>query len=292
MGLDATGIRLLLLGRNLGVDFTRTATLGRQWLCATSSDLQEISAEWENVLSQHEIAKICGEDEGFAGGFFRFLGAERVESFDHSSYEGATHLHDANTPIAEEFYEKYSVVVDGGTLEHVFNFPQALQNAMRMVAIGGHYIGIAPANNCFGHGFYQFSPELYFRCFTRENGFDLLRLYLVPQKKATEWLLVRDPGVLGRRNSFDNGYENMLLVIAKKTSSFEGFRIWPQQSDYEAVWKQADKPPDFASLCLIKKAVFWVRVLWHRANARLQKGLGHYSKDEFSVIKVQDMRKQ
>jgi hypothetical protein len=33
---------------------------------------------------------------------------------------------------------------------------------------------VTPANNQMGHGFYQFSPELFFRVFSQENGY-LLR---------------------------------------------------------------------------------------------------------------------
>jgi len=41
----------------------------------------------------------------------------------------------------------YTTVIDGGSLEHVFNFPQAIANCMNMVAVGGHFIGLSPANN-------------------------------------------------------------------------------------------------------------------------------------------------
>ena len=54
-------------------------------------------------------------------------------------------------------------MIDSGSLEHVFNISQALRNCLEMVESGGHFISIGPANNAMGHGFYQFSPELYFR---------------------------------------------------------------------------------------------------------------------------------
>lgn len=67
-----------------------------------------------------------------------------------------------NREIPGDFIEKYSMVLDGGSLEHVFNFPVAVRNCMQMLQVGGHYLAITPANNFMGHGFYQFSPELYF----------------------------------------------------------------------------------------------------------------------------------
>jgi hypothetical protein len=44
-----------------------------------------------------------------------------------------------------------------------FNFPVALANAMKMAKIGGHFAARTPANNQCGHGFYQFSPGLFYR---------------------------------------------------------------------------------------------------------------------------------
>ena len=55
------------------------------------------------------------------------------------------------------------MVIDGGLLEHVFDFPTAIRNCMRMVRQGGHLILNLPVNNFPGHGFYRFSPELVFR---------------------------------------------------------------------------------------------------------------------------------
>jgi 2-polyprenyl-3-methyl-5-hydroxy-6-metoxy-1,4-benzoquinol methylase len=53
-------------------------------------------------------------------------------------------------------------VFDGGTLEHIFDYPTAIKNCMKMVKPGGHLLLTTPANNWFGHGFYQFSPELFY----------------------------------------------------------------------------------------------------------------------------------
>ena len=85
---------------------------------------------------------------------------------DASSFEGATVVHDLNLPITEALKGRFDVVCDAGTIEHVMNFPTAIRNCMEMVRVGGHLILGTPANNFFGHGFYQFSPELWFRLFS------------------------------------------------------------------------------------------------------------------------------
>ena len=54
----------------------------------------------------------------------------------------------------------------------IFNFPVAIRNLMRMAKVGGQVFLTTPANNFCGHGFYQFSPELAYRIFALENGFE------------------------------------------------------------------------------------------------------------------------
>ena len=40
-----------------------------------------------------------------------------------------------------------------------------------MLMLGGHFILVTPANNWFGHGFYQFGPDLFYQVFNSDNGF-------------------------------------------------------------------------------------------------------------------------
>ena len=93
---------------------------------------------------------------------FRLLGYEAVESLDYYPAEQPTHVVDLNRPIPEKLKGKYSLVYDGGTMEHCFNSPQVMMNAVSMVKTGGTIIHHVPMNNWVDHGFYQFSPTLFF----------------------------------------------------------------------------------------------------------------------------------
>jgi 2-polyprenyl-3-methyl-5-hydroxy-6-metoxy-1,4-benzoquinol methylase len=73
-----------------------------------------------------------------------------VEAVDNSGYEGAALVHDLNRPIPKGWEERYDTIVDGGTLEHVFNFPQALANCMRMVRTGGRLFLFTPRTTSSG----------------------------------------------------------------------------------------------------------------------------------------------
>jgi len=115
---------------------------------------QEIHVS-DEVLDKIYSDKDIRQEDGYSEKFFKYLGAEKVVSYDFNDYENATYLHDFNLEIGSEHHELYSVVFDGGSLEHIFNFPTAIYNLMKMVKVGGHLIIESPANNYGGHGLYH-----------------------------------------------------------------------------------------------------------------------------------------
>ncbi len=80
---------------------------------------------------------------------------------------------DISKPLRSDLIGQFDLAIDGGTLEHVFNFPAAVANLMRLVKVGGAVYTQNPCNSLAGHGFYQFSPELMYRVFSKQNGFDI-----------------------------------------------------------------------------------------------------------------------
>ena len=141
-----------------------------------------------------------------------------------------------NTPIPEDLKHRFSTVIDGGSLEHVFDFPTALKSCMEMVELGGHFISFSPGNNWFGHGFYQFSPELYFRVFSPANGFELQRVILCEAIPRAHWYEVMDPQLARCRVQLVNFRRTHLLVQAKRVSALPILKLAPQQSDYATEW--------------------------------------------------------
>lgn len=210
--------------------------IGRQRLYITQAEMHRLLTSCEYHLDHSRIAEICNGADGYSEAFFRLLGAEKVHSFDRSNYETPTHTHDMNDPIEDGFKEAYSTVLDGGSLEHIFNFPVAIKNCMEMVRVGGHYLAITPANNFFGHGFYQFSPELYFTVLSEENGFEVQKIIAFEETSNPVWYAVRSPRDAAQRVTLSNSRPVYLLVIAKKLANLPIFARSPQQSDYVALW--------------------------------------------------------
>ena len=172
----------------------------------------------------------------YADTFFHALGAKGFDILDISDYENANLLHDLNIPIPQEYKNGYSTVIDVGTVEHVFDAVQAVKNIRDLCQVGGHVIMMNPANSWLGHGFYQFSPEFFFRAFDHVNGFRVIKIFLIKKKIfGHAWYVLPDPLTEGRRGTIDTKKPCYIAVIAKKESDIE-LSNKPQAADYEQVW--------------------------------------------------------
>ena len=238
MAYDAGGVRFLFHAADLGVDYANTATLGHQYLFATQADVAEALAVCRGVTSSDVAASVYRDCAGWVDGILRYLGASHVDSIDASAFEGCTLVHDLNQPISPELEERYSAVVDGGTIEHVFDFPTAIRNCMRMVRQGGHLILHMPVNNYPGHGFYQFSPDLLFRVLSPRFGFSIRDALIIEiYHPRPRWFRVTDPMTLGRSFMFRSYSRTILWVLAERVGPVPEFIPPPIQSTYTTAWE-------------------------------------------------------
>lgn len=230
MGIDIHNLNLLAVAQDRGVRFTRTLAVGRQAIYVEP-----------HMLEAHRVHRglpPLAETRWFEPLLQRWYGAEEVHSVDASPYEQATRIHDMNLPWPQpdEALGRYDAVLDFGCLEHVFNFPTAWRNVVALTRIGGHILHALPCNNLAGHGFYQFSPELFFNLYRRERGFALQGVWAAIHHEHRHWWAVADPLALRRRVNLVNGHPVYLLVLAQKLADQP--QPPPQQSDYaQGAWQ-------------------------------------------------------
>lgn len=224
MGLDIKGARFLLGEKSRGVHFGRTLTLGRQGIYMSDSSYPAFIKMLGTQVSTSE----------YADDFFHGLGARPLSVMDASGYEGAGIIHDLNEPVDPQYHSSFDTVIDGGTLEHVFNFPVAIRNCMEMVKPGGQFILMTPWHNYPGHGFYEFSPELFYNTLSPQNGFSVERMLVDVEGY---WYSVRTPAELKQRVEISTRDQVLLYITARKLASCPVFASWPQQSDYSAAWE-------------------------------------------------------
>src|SRR5438309_11541698 len=127
MGIDKASVRILLEGLEAGASFDHVLTIGRQELHIKRGELTSLLSRHGIDVSPESVKKIFTDASGYCEPLFRLLGARKVDSLDISSFEGASILHDMNEPLPEALSERFTFVFDGGSIEHVFQYPVALK---------------------------------------------------------------------------------------------------------------------------------------------------------------------
>jgi hypothetical protein len=125
-----------------------------------------------DILKWHSVPNLDHVIE--SGSLFAALDCT-LDVIDVARLRGNEMIADLNYPLPADFPTGYDIVLDSGTCEHVFNAGQAIINLASMVAVGGYIIQAAPFNS-YNHGFYNFSPTLYYDFYSAENGYKLLYL--------------------------------------------------------------------------------------------------------------------
>jgi hypothetical protein len=223
MGIGYHGLQFLRFAAKC-TEFGRVATIGRQGLFLDGAEISSII----DGGADYEHDKYCD------GLLMRHFRAACVDSWDYSNYEGANHIADMNKPLGD-LASAYDTVIDAGSLEHVYNAPQALLNVSELCRDGGQILHILPANNFCGHGFWQFSPELFFSLYCEANGYSETRVFLASEYRTDIWYEVAKPEHGERANviSFTPVFVLCRTVKVRKTCHEN-----VQQSDYIHIWQQ------------------------------------------------------
>jgi hypothetical protein len=240
MGLSNGNLMLLLAARHASrSEFKHVVTLGKMAFLPTKSFLS-IILRFINTSDNAEqlFSRVNGDGSIFIS---QYLHATNVDEIDASPYEGASIIHDMNYPIPGEYHQQYDFLYDGGTTEHIFDIRQVFANINDLVKPGGCVAVTVPANNHLGHGFYQFSPELYYRYFSPMNGYIQTAVFVCEAYlPIPRFWHVKDPAILKKRIEIQSSEQLNLLCIALKGNHVAEISI-PQQSDYAYRWDKSEK---------------------------------------------------
>lgn len=225
--------------KKYNIDFMRTAMLGRQKMLFTG---YQPKSKWKKELGKYlDVDNMCQSDE-YSENFWRQLGAkEKIDSIDYDEYENATVIMDLNKPLPEKYCEAYDVVIDGGTLEHIFNYSQGLRNAMSMVRRGGWLLLATPTDNNCNHGFYQLSPQLFYSILTEKNGYELKEMSIVGNPDRDEKLYYVSSDCIHKIRYHGAGNSH-LYIAAQRIGDIPDRLITQQQSYEQMVWTKGGCP--------------------------------------------------
>lgn len=103
---------------------------------------------------------------------------------------------DLNKPLEMKLYNSAMTVLNGGTLEHVFDIAQTMKNIHDMSCQGGTIIHLAPVS-WYEHGYYNFNPRM-FAAVAKANHYSLLaEAYWINREIAVtppRWISAVGPG--------------------------------------------------------------------------------------------------
>jgi len=171
---------------------------------------------------------------------FSLFGSDQVFSSDSSKYENSDLVIDLNNRVNNKLINKFDNIVDIGTLEHVFDTCSALENYIRMLKKGGYLLIAVPCSNMIDHGFYTFSPTLFYDYFIC-NNFKVLSSYL---RESSPFIYeyrskIHSYKKLGLEIPFISDRAVEFIILAKKIKNIKKVKK-PIQSVYlnKKGWKE------------------------------------------------------
>ena len=205
MGLDKTAIKFIASQYQVK-PFHNVLTLGRQDILLSGERIEAVLKGAGIRITEtlpHTLDDIA---------LFRCFNAN-VDSLDVSDYEGAKIIADLNKPLPEELHGKYDLVIDGGTMEHILDVKQVLDNIVLALLPGGRVMHLSPTSNFIGHGFYSFSPELFYHYYGM-NLFINRRAYIYEYGNKPRYYSPRT--YRGLKSSFKSKKPVMTYFVAEK----------------------------------------------------------------------------
>lgn len=152
----------------------------------------------------------------------RSKGVKEISSLDLFDPK-ADIKHDLNKPVPKKYHNKFMVVADFGTIEHIFDTKQCLDNYFRMIKNKGLLVILTVVNGYYEHGLHVFNPEGLIKVFEL-NGFKIV------YKKFTSstGIEVEDPSI----------NKNILIwLAARKIGTVRHFKV-PQQQVWKSIYKR------------------------------------------------------
>lgn len=247
MALPVSHLRTLLKEASRRPFQGRILTLGRQTVHFNQKTLQKMAQECgvslrtppkiTPPLQEKYAKKGCMSDEDL----FYSLGFSEFVALDNSGYENAHVIFDLNQPSPPKHLREYfDVILDSGTMEHVFHVPNVLSNIFHMLRPQGRIIQFLPSSNFMDHGFYMFSPTFLYEYY-HQNNFQINTSQIfrtTPLPRASYKVYNYTPGCLYhiQQGGLDSGVYQVVNIVTKEKNST--CTTIPQQRDYQAVWRK------------------------------------------------------
>jgi hypothetical protein len=183
--------------------------IGRQTTYFTADELVAMLRGYGHCVDAAAIEidrSTTNRQQGYEGkelvtdrSIFLALGITSIRALDVSGYEGADIIHDLNEPLPPHLHGCADFVVDGSTLDNVFDPATCLRNMAALLRPGGRLLTIN-AYTTQQTAYTLCSPPWYFDYFI-ENGFADCRVYVIVARRGRKNAFWLDPGYIDRARS-------------------------------------------------------------------------------------------
>ena len=178
--------------------------------------------------------------------YFKSVGFKEYKSIDINGAYNSLQF-DLNKNISEtySYNEKYDLVINNGTGEHIFNQYALFLNFHNLTKLNGIMLNILPFIDWINHGFYNFNP-IFFADLAASNNYEIIKISLANRNGAELKLNDENLSILFEQikpNKNDSKFEkmidiaktklgkNILLVVITRKLSNDKFKI-PLQGKY------------------------------------------------------------
>ncbi|WP_435139170.1 class I SAM-dependent methyltransferase [Pseudopelagicola sp. nBUS_19] len=209
---------------------TNGLVLGRQKLHLKPPGLRSLSRVAKRYGIQASAENLTQQD-GYSETLLNTFGYPKLESMDFTPVEGAEHIHDLNKPVPDRLREKFDLIIDGGTTEHVFQIGVALENCHKMLKPGGIMMSFVAADGWFGHGFFQTGPDVPWRYWHHCLGYEVIEAGAQERRGQQTYFEIPDP--TGQKRGGVRSFKGptMLLYVVRKPAE-EKENTSPVQGHY------------------------------------------------------------
>lgn len=218
MGITNNNLKFLV--ENLGLlKKKKIITIGRQ------QKYFDIKKFFDNKFLKTKFCLNNFEEDHYIDNVLKCISDNTITSVDFSDDRGKTNIKfNLNNLLPKKYHNKFDVLIDGGSLEHILDLKNCIQNYKNLVKKNGHLFIFTTANNYFGHGFYQFSLEFFNNIFSKKNGFKILDILLCEHNfpgaelsKTNKWYRpIFDKNNKYKRFSIINDKPLMVYALVKK----------------------------------------------------------------------------
>ena len=178
--------------------------------------------------------------------YFKSIGFRDYKSIDiNGAYESFQFDLNKNISKTYNFNQKYDLVINNGTGEHIFNQKALFLNFHNLTKTGGIMLNILPFIDWINHGFYNFNP-IFFADLAASNNYKIEKISLANRDGAELKLNASDYSIMFEQikpfrneSKFNKMIEiaktkigkNILLVVASRKLLDDKFKI-PLQGKY------------------------------------------------------------